>query len=537
MADALYRGEIEKGQAQSSLLDAFMEAVGLIARGGSPFVSDRTSKSNWTQGEWLGYNAMFRYQEDDSPLQEVSLEVPLDCISSQMVRIDQTSVAVPLFDPFSYFNASQNVNMSTTALTPNCTFHSLRSTGIYGGSRATASVVETVINTPPYYSAGFTDEVFLTKQGEKIDNVRLTPEMKSLARDREDWRHGRSLTGVVDGIHIGNSDVALGAVVIATGPEADPYFEYTPFDSAEIIWTRHNTYALVGEIVGKCPPRPSGLPATNTNCIAILMLYCPAFSEDYQIWPAADSYLVDSLCTIEELNMIWGRGYEVDAEMVATVAGLYGFIKPSKFEGRSQTRFYQNAPLAALFATGSLAVRPTVVEKVSPKIDGVYITFIFLPFFLLGVTVAVVVAARRARLPIPESPWELMVLGREEAEIPTRNDKTSQFPNVHDFDNCLALALINDQTGSSKELAIVSDPTRSGHFLTPHADNIKQEDTTPAAMQQTHEQSLGDEENIASSDLYSPSLYNTVAPEVSLPHCKRSPDPSGIFTRGNRASL
>jgi len=103
-----------------------------------------------------------------------------------------------------------------------------------------------------------------------------------------------------------------------------------------------------------------------------------------------------------------------------------------------------------MFALGSLEVRPTIVERVNPKINGIYVIFMTLPFFvLLGVLAVSIIAKRRYGLTIPHNSWELLMFGREEKEIPKRADP-SEFPEP---DKMLVLAL---QEGKSSKLSVVS---------------------------------------------------------------------------------
>jgi hypothetical protein len=521
-------GDFAFASVQHRLISNFLDAVDLIARGGSPFVVKDKSGNITNFAIWGGFNeTKFFVNPGNRPLIQIDLEIPLECTSSEMVPID---LLIPAVLP------DQEKDVETTALVPNCTFSSRRSSGIYGDSRHTASVLE--VATPVYY-----DEVFLTRKstgsssdgrrvqesdacsyeldaangcvnsfpecatcvnnaydaifegGEtvtcsdfevgicsaiyddcdcgtctdeleafyeclaleggcssfncdsdrpepmiKFKDFEATPEMKKLALYREDWRTGR-LVQDIDGLRIGTLDISLGAMVLATGPEDTPTInDYDVYAETGLVWDRHSIYALVGEIIGQCPPRPSGILSTDNSCFAIITLRCQTFPEDYEN-PALNALLyengvIDSLhsnsnCTLSGAPgtfIVWGEGFkQPDADMIAVIAGMYGRVRPSVWNGNALINFVQNAIFAALFAISSLETRPSTVEEVSPSINAVYIIFMLLPFVILVGMVIAAAANRRSRLPIPHNPWELMVVGSEE-NVDKRSNKTEMFP-------------------------------------------------------------------------------------------------------------
>lgn len=492
-----------RARVESDLVSSFLDAAELIARGSSPFVFDNsTNLTTVIDRLWGGVPNTFRFLESDSALTQMDLELPVNCAQSEMVQVEQQwNANVDLIPQDPTLNISNQEDLFPVALVPNCTFDSLRRDSIFGGNRERASVHETANVISP----DFADQVFLTKEANRFQNFQLSPEQKRLARDRQDWRGGRDVSSAIDGVVIGSLDIRFGAVVLATGPEDLP--DYVSFD-----WIRHNYYGLMGEVLGDCPPRPSGFPSTESACFAFMQVNCPTFEEDFQWLPQIDTLLQDSDCRLREVTMIWGKGFEADAEMVAVLAGIYGRVQPDAGDPSASREFDFNAIFAAMFAIGSLGTRPTLVETVSPRINAVYIGFMLLPFFLVLILLSVAVAARRARLAIPQTPWELMVFARGEKQIPQR-DVQGQFPELTKKESN-KLKLIQDETG---KLTIANDD-----FGLP---------VLPSATLGDHDTRSGDE------GTESRSFHNADAEKVSSPQ-KVSVDPSGIWSHGyNKASV
>jgi len=509
----------EKGSSQDTLLNAFLDAVDLIARGGSPFVKGRPASS--IESEIAGVPTFLRYHSDDGALAQIDTQLPLDCTSSNMVAIDQIALATPALGFTRFINTTQQINFNSTALVPNCTFSALRASGIYSGSRSVASVQEHAIIS----NTGDDDQVFLTNQGIPLpqqlagptsatETFTIPPSAKRLARDRDDWRTGRSLSNFIDGIQIGELSIPFASAVMASGPEAFP-------DGIEnsqgtgIDWDRHYTNGLVAQPLGDCPPRPSGLPSEGMECIVFVRMRCDAFEEDFQIVPLQDPFLSDSNCHIDTASMVWGRGLDIDAALVATMAGLFGRIKPNIFL-RQLLDFEINAVLSAKFASASVSVLPRIDQKVSPQIDGLYIFFARLPFSLSVGVMIVAWAVRSSRLPIPTNSWEVLVLGREETEVPTREDRNQDFPAP---DRALTLGLV--QTDANSKLCIV----KNAEFRT------QKESTEEAVKISTlHWDESGSTGGVATGNngvaSSSPRLEDN---RNNKTHAGNSMDPSGIY--------
>ena len=108
---------------------------------------------------------------------------------------------------------------------------------------------------------------------------------------------------------------------------------------------------------------------------------------------------------------VWGRGFVANAELVATVAGMYGLTAPSM--GREETVFLRSGVLAASFALGTLDERPSVSEEVRPQVNLVYIIFMVLPLAVWLLIPMAVYMMRDYVMTIPQSKADFMVLAKE----------------------------------------------------------------------------------------------------------------------------
>lgn len=199
-----------------------------------------------------------------------------------------------------------------------------------------------------------------------FEGFTATPEMKILARDRENWKEGRMVVGITR-LRYGSLEIQLGTVVIGAGEES----QALPIDGPDgsVSWLRRNRHVLIANTAdGWCPARPSGGSMQDVNCWILVELECDAFAEDFE--SLGDTDLIDpedSQCEIQVAYFIWGRGFTIDDDLLAVMAGIHGRIRPTLFSGKGQSRFRMNAAQAALFAMGSLSERPSNEDRVCPK--------------------------------------------------------------------------------------------------------------------------------------------------------------------------
>jgi len=521
----------------------FLEAAYLIARGGSPFVDNRRVKR--VDGEWGGVsNAAFYFQPDGSHLTQIDLLLPLNCSNTEMVEVEQELQPFPNPDPTRFLPADfealvdtdRNNKLTNTALVPNCTYSSSRASGVFDAETiGTASVHEYAWLLSPHFDG----QVFLTKDEARFTEFNVTRNTRLLARDCDDWREGRSAQSDIDGLQIGSVEISFGAVVLATGPETVPGVSASL--ESGFFWERRNTYGVVAEVLGDCPPRPSGIAAADSSCMVVMRMNCQAFDEDIEPWPERDAFVGNPDCRLETVYMVWGKGFEADAELVAIVAGLYGRVQPNFFDGSAEDQFLMNAFFAALFVAGTMDIRPSLVQTVAPVINGFYIVFTLLPFYLSLVLILVSLAKRRARLPIPQSVWELLVIGREEAKVPTRESKKDLFPESN---NNLALALVREESGEGEVLGMVSDPTFANNGL-PLKEKLfpkKLSDSTlptqpDSEILETNAEKEKDVGSQTSREETSSSTHDEEDPWATAAARPSLADPSGIYTRGKISYL
>ena len=135
----------------------------------------------------------------------------------------------------------------------------------------------------------------------------------------------------------------------------------------------------------------------------------------------------NSTCELKRFCFVWGRNLLADSEFVTVVAGVYGLLQPSVFDG-SWRAFSQYGALAALFAMATVEERESVQTLVRPKVNTLYVMFMSLPLILCLCIVAIARLTRRYCLPIPSTPWELMVLAKSERLVRGLDKPDDPFP-------------------------------------------------------------------------------------------------------------
>jgi len=82
-------GDVALANEQYSMIATFLDAVDLLARGGSPFVIDDNTVSSIHYKIWGGFNETKAvFNPDNRLLSRIHLEIPLKCTRSEMVPID-----------------------------------------------------------------------------------------------------------------------------------------------------------------------------------------------------------------------------------------------------------------------------------------------------------------------------------------------------------------------------------------------------------------------------------------------------------------
>ena len=151
--------------------------------------------------------------------------------------------------------------------------------------------------------------------------------------------------------------------------------------------------------------------------MAIVRTQCESFPEDtsavyHEIYAPITTPLIS--CELQDFNFLWGRNFVADGELVSVAAGLYGQIRPTEAEVDA---FENNVIPAALFSLGIIELAPSEKIVVRAEVDVQFLVFMLLPI-LLGIIVYLIAYKKRGTLlPVPMTPWQLMVAGKEQADI------------------------------------------------------------------------------------------------------------------------
>lgn len=113
-----------EARSQNSLVLGYIGAATLFGRDGSPFITSAADLKMVLHNVRMGGVPEFKveFMPDDSALVYMDAKVPLECESTHPVKIEQSTIDS---------NDVIEKPMKTTALVPNCTFRSMRPSGIY----------------------------------------------------------------------------------------------------------------------------------------------------------------------------------------------------------------------------------------------------------------------------------------------------------------------------------------------------------------------------------------------------------------------
>ena len=328
---------------------------------------------------------------------------------------------------------------NSTALVPNCTFGSLRELGIYENPRPRRSEITAWFwKDRAGNEAGTDSGLGLIFDGSFVTEFSVKRSARSLARQRPDWKRGRELFGI-KGIQLGNMTIPLKTVVLASGGEY-PGSVGIGGGLNSLTLTRRSMYILVGEVDGDCPPEP-GSGTQDRSCITVSKIACETFPEDYVPQAYRDNMEIfqsiaqlspdSSACTYVSLEILWGRNFEADAQLVIAVAGVYARNAKSITDAVNQVYFSLHVIPAALFSLSSVDTWPGVQQGVRPVINGLYIFFILLPLILSIICLVLVLFLNHRKAIFPVSFWDMMILGTEIDPTllpPPRENTKKEFP-------------------------------------------------------------------------------------------------------------
>jgi len=168
----------------------------------------------------------------------------------------------------------------------------------------------------------------------------------------------------------------------------------------------------------------------------------------------------DSECEAGGLDVLWGRNFVADAELVAVVADVNGRVLPHHYDSNAVTLFIGSSVQAAMFALGTLGSLPSVEEFVVPRINGVYYAFMLLPLCVAVVLALLTYSMRSKRLDVPVNAWQLMVLSKEQDAISARLESERENREYPKEDKTLVLKLSQESKG---DLVVASDHGFSCH--------------------------------------------------------------------------
>ena len=418
-------GRYEEARPQTTLVGNYLATVQLVAIGESPFT--KRNLTSWRMVERDFYlkamNTTFRsfYVDfDESPLVIMDSEIPLNCDSIEMAESERVSNG----------NTFYEEPKESTAWVPNCTLTAERPSGRFGESpNDNPEIVETLELVLPISTADENQTVMLTKGNESFVSFLASPESKKFSRDRENEPvRGRRFFDV-DGMEIGDTFIPFESVFLAAGINRAAGL----FDAFQSEFSPRTEYALVAEVKNEnCPERPSGYSSDEMECMVTIILVCDTFPEDSATYyhPIYGPELVSSQCDLLFFDIVWGKNFVVDAELVSTVAGLFSMTKPSNVAGTLRD-FNQHSILGASFALGLVGEAPSVDQVVRPRVNVTFVVFILLPVVVSIVLISVALYAKRRSMPIPTEPWEFFIMGAENYDLfPVRQDQHDPFPKV-----------------------------------------------------------------------------------------------------------
>jgi hypothetical protein len=287
---------INNGGKTWDLARSFMSAVENVATGESALSNYPLSNLSYSQYDWIpfmGYETSVWTNADGGPIASIPLEIPLNCTSERMVQYIQTQgygLTQEDIDAFRANGIDANV-VVYGALLPNCTYTAARASGIFdedSGALTDAEIVEHALLVPHqsfHYAGGVAPEYGLIRNGELFRyagaTFELSPDDKTLAKDRSNWKEGRIVEGI-EGLRYGNEVIEFNRTVISSGP----LIQVVNKPGADITSTNPNNYDYIHSYmlvstVKECPSPPSGI-ITTSQCLAFVFIECSRFNEDFE---------------------------------------------------------------------------------------------------------------------------------------------------------------------------------------------------------------------------------------------------------------
>eukprot|EP00522_Entomoneis_paludosa_P001649 CAMPEP_0172473628 /NCGR_PEP_ID=MMETSP1065-20121228/68952_1 /TAXON_ID=265537 /ORGANISM="Amphiprora paludosa, Strain CCMP125" /LENGTH=1502 /DNA_ID=CAMNT_0013231803 /DNA_START=390 /DNA_END=4899 /DNA_ORIENTATION=- len=381
-------------QQQEDTVSPFVAAADALARGESVFLESSTSgvpgvsPFGSENDNLFGSGAtLLSSSHYDIPLVALNQTLPLEC------NVEQ---------PWRAMTQIRGVDLDFTleSVVPQCSYTSLRASGLYLEEHERVERMEIT----SYVSA--TSSVALYLQGQPTplyghnQPFILPANGHPLARDRLNVRDGRSVFGL-GGVQLDQGvDLPLGRTALASGP---------------LLPDGRREYHVAAQVL-TCPPDPSrhNDKSDDTTCLSIITLHCDVLNTDKNVVPGE---LQDASCTLEQVQVVWGRGFVVNRPLLAAVAGVYGRNAAWATLSRQKRTLALHAIPAARFTLSTVEMRDSIEYVKSTSIDWIFIFFMSIPVGLCLGTGLWYVYGQRWILPIPDTGWAMLVLGAETARM------------------------------------------------------------------------------------------------------------------------
>ena len=166
----------------------------------------------------------------------------------------------------------------------------------------------------------------------------------------------------------------------------------------------------------------------------------------------------------------------MDAEVAAVTAGVLGLIRPADLDDV----FVINTVPAAFFAMATVETRPSIEQKVRPRIN-----FTFAFFMLLPLSTAIVMwmvgclLQKRSDVIFPDTVWEGIVIGAENPSLVDSKRKYAHDPFPSPPEDVVFKLIDKDEDGAFFFDAVDDDDGKTAMFGIVKKHAQKDEETAP----------------------------------------------------------
>jgi len=506
---------------EETMVASFLGAADAIARGESVFLEQNDEILNDPTLLVIGRTAdggYFKSVTDstviygsNSVLAAINREIPLDCSEDVMIAVrvqrdqDEWMTAIE--------EHRGHDDWTTESRIPDCRFTSTRTSGIHG-------VVES--NRRPEITAfasvgsGLDAKLLIGNQGSVDDGSTFVFPYDGLylARELPDFREGRRVFDF-QGVQIGHSHIPFELTVISSGRSlANPPSALDPTDQNTLRSREYTLISSVKDPEGNCPHDPSG--SEDSSCMVTVKITCETFGSEIGFGGLLHGYgggdssgtldlpsQLEHNCVFDgDIEIIWGRNYAVDPQLLAAVAGIQSRnIGWASTLLRKRTLSIHSIP-SALFLLGTLDSRASIEEVRSTTINGIFVAFMCVPACLCVVAGCVYLVGMKYLLPIPDNGSAAIELGAKIAQ--QHETQVSMMP--------LKVVLSRPFGWNGKHLVLdMDDETGSGERV---GSQLKEQ--------------VGNEHRDQDQGVWGDELKNGAAPVVKKSHAVTLPEETGM---------